>query len=208
MKRAVLLFVILLASASPFAQQPPTAPAAIDPGAVPVEQEPRHRLVFANDFVRIIDAVFPPGYVSQPHTHFYDNVAVIIQSGRDDAQGQSRVGFAGFSRGSYTHVVTNPTAGQMRFIAVELRAPEKGAGDETPQPSHTTVLSNSKVRISRVRLDAGQSVSDHQHPGGYVSIVVRGTEGAGAWRWHPAGEAASTLDAGKNALELVEVEPK
>ena len=181
------------------------------PGAVPVEQEPRHRLVFVNDFVRIIDAVLPPLYVSQNHTHTFDNVAVTILSGLEGPREQARVGFAGFSRGGYSHVITNPNTAPMRFIDVELRAgdrPLPPAGDFNDQPNHVIVLNNTRVKITRVKLEAGRSVPDHQHAAGYVSVVVRGGEGAGTWRWHGAGEAAATLDAGKQALEIVEIEPK
>jgi hypothetical protein len=162
---------------------------AQDLSAVPIEQEPRHRLVFVNEFVRVIDALLPPLYVSQNHTHTLDNVAVTILSGLDGAQGQARVGFAGFSRGGYSHIITNPNTGPMRFIAVELRAADaSAAGEELPQSNHTAVLTNAQVRVSRVKLDAGQSVADHMHHAGYVSVVVRGADGAGSWKWHAGSE--------------------
>ena len=41
----------------------------IDPNAIPVDKEPQHHLVFANDFVRVVDARLPPGYKSLNHTH-------------------------------------------------------------------------------------------------------------------------------------------
>src|SRR4051794_5887466 len=114
---AVLL--TLGCSAALCAQQPATAPelGVVIPSeiaAVPVDQEPRHHLVFGNDFVRIIDAVFPGFYVSQNHTHSADHVTVVIAFGHDDALAQARVGFAGFAKGGYTHVVTNPASGAMR----------------------------------------------------------------------------------------------
>src|SRR4029453_6692220 len=96
--------VLLPAPILPQAQQSMT-PA--DVPAVPIEQELRHRLVFTNDFVRVLDVLLPPLYVSQNHTHLYDNVAVTILPGMDGPQGQARIGFAGYSRGGYTHVITN-----------------------------------------------------------------------------------------------------
>ncbi|HUR34666.1 MAG TPA: hypothetical protein VM032_12775 [Vicinamibacterales bacterium] len=197
----VLLAVVPLGRA----QQAPS----IDPAAIPIEQEPRHRLVFANEFVRIIDALLPPLYVSQNHTHTYDNVAVTILPGTDGPQAQARIGFAGYSRGGYSHIITNPNTGPMRFIAVELRAPDHSVeSEELPQGGHVSVLGNARVHIARVKLAAGESLASHQHAAGYVSIVVRGSEPAGTWRWHAAGEPAASLDAGRQALEIVEVEPK
>lgn len=181
----------------------------VDPSAMPVDQEPRHRLVFSNQFVRVIDALFPPLYVSTYHTHLADNVAVTILPGRDDAQGQARVGFAGFSRGGYSHVITNPANAPMRFIDVELLSADRAIafGDPAPE-SHTVILSNSRVRIWRVKLDAGQSLTGHQHGGGYVSVTVRGGDGPGTWRWHGASEGPVPLRSAKQALEVVEVEPR
>ena len=183
-------------------------PASGDVPAVGIEQEPRHRLVFANDFVRVLDVFLPALYVSQNHTHVYDNVAVTILSGIEGLQGQARIGFAGYSRGGYTHVITNPNNAPMRFIAVELRAPDRGSGDGEPQPNHVTVLGNSKVRISRVKLNPGETIPAHLHVAGYVSVVVRGGEGPGIWKWHPASEPSASVAAGKQALEFVEVEPR
>lgn len=203
-KRALFILLALAAGPALRAQQSP----GIDPSAVPIEQEPRHRLVFTNDFVRVLDVLLPPLYVSQNHTHTYDSVAVTIVSGIDGPQGQARVGFAGYARGGYSHILTNQNTGPMRIVAVELRAPDRGGAEDVPQAEHVPVLSNARVRITRVRMTAGESVPDHQHPNGYVSVVVRGGEGPGAWRWHPAGEAPATLAAGSEPLELVEVEPR
>jgi hypothetical protein len=150
--------------------------------------------------------VLPSQYVSQNHTHTYDNVAVTILPGIDGPRGQTRIGFAGFSRGGYTHVITNTNPGPMRIVDVELRAADHGSGEEVPQAGHTLVLNNARVMISRVRLAAGEAIPEHQHASGYVSIVVRG-DAPGTWRWHPAGELAP-LSAGRQPIEVVEVEPK
>src|SRR4051794_30544516 len=187
MRRLLGLVLAPLLGALAAAQQPASSPPLvvlpqIDSIAIPVDQEPRHHLVFVNDFVRIIDALFPGFYVSQNHTHSLDHVTVVIVSGRDDAQGQARVGFAGFAKGGYTHVVTNPSAGPMRFIDVELRGADRGVGDDDLEVGHAIVLNNARVRITRVKLGAGESVPDHRHVNGYLSVAIRGGEGPGAWR--------------------------
>lgn len=231
MTRLVSIAAAVLASASLAAQQIPatgprqgtaqgavppiapqgSAPAAgqlpeVEMGAVPIEQEPRHRLVFSNEFVRIIDAQFPPLYVSQRHTHAYDNVAVLIQAGQS---GPIRAGFVSFARGGYSHTITNPNLQAMRFIDVELRAADFGeAADPGPLAGHELVLSNGRVHVSRVTLEPGTRVEPHRHQFGYVSVVVRGAEGAGSWRWHPSTEAGTALVANRQALEVVEIEPR
>ena len=220
MKRYLPLAIILCAGLVARAQQPvpplpqpspqatPQTPPQVESTAIPIEQEPHHRLVFVNEFVRVIDALLPPLYVSQNHTHTLDNVAVTILPGIEGPQGQARIGFAGFSRGGYSHVITNPNTSPMRFIAVELRSADHGSAEDAPQPDHVTVLNNARVRIERVRMTAGETIAAHQHANGYVSVVVRGGEGPGVWRWHGAGEAPAALDAGRQPLEVVEIEPK
>jgi len=220
MKRYLPLAIILSAGLVARAQQPlqplpqpspqatPQTVPQVEAAAIPIEQEPHHRLVFVNEFVRVIDALLPPLYVSQNHTHTLDNVAVTILPGIEGTQGQTRIGFAGFSRGGYSHVITNPNTAPMRFIAVELRSADHGTVEDVPQPDHVTVLNNPRVRIQRVKLAAGETIPAHQHANGYVSVVVRGGDGPGVWRWHGAGEAPAPMDAGRQPFDVVEIEPK
>jgi len=56
---------------------------AQEPTAIPVDQEPHHKVVLKNDFVWVIDATFPAGYVTLNHSHEIDNVAVTISTGRE-----------------------------------------------------------------------------------------------------------------------------
>jgi beta-alanine degradation protein BauB len=43
---------------------------------VPVEQEPHHRWIFENQYVRVLDVVLAPGESTLFHTHSHDSVAV------------------------------------------------------------------------------------------------------------------------------------
>lgn len=65
--RVVWLFV-LVASAAIAAQ-------------VPVTEEPRHRVVFANAQLRILDVNIPPGDTSLEHRHDFDIVTVSMNDG-------------------------------------------------------------------------------------------------------------------------------
>ena len=202
----VLIAFAVVAAAHLVAQQ-----GGIDPSAVAVEQEPRHHLVFTNDHIRVLDVVLPPLYVSLYHTHVLDSVAITIVPGVAGSAGQARVGFAGFSRGGYSHVITNPNTAPMRLVAIELREADRPlppAGDVLDQPNHVVTIDNGRVRVRRVVLEPRQAIEDHQHAGGYASVTVRGGAGPGTWRWHPAAEARATLAAGPQPLEIVEVEPR
>ena len=92
----------------------------IDPNAAPVEKEPQHHMVFSNDCIRVVDAQLPPGYTTLSHTHADDSVAITISPGREVAAAIARIGRAGFSKGGYSHIVTNAGTIELRFIVVEL----------------------------------------------------------------------------------------
>jgi quercetin dioxygenase-like cupin family protein len=186
------LFVIVIAVT--------LAAQAQEPAAVPVDQEPNHKVVFKNDYVRVIDATFPPGHVTLNHSHALDNVAVAISTGRDTAPGR-----AGFSKGGYSHRVTNSGTGVMRFIDVEILKSDRPGAAATSLPHHTLETENDRVRIYRVKLAAGESLPTHTHAAGWIEVMVTGGSGPGAYIWHGGGES-SPLKGGP--AEIVELEPK
>src|SRR5437773_8207115 len=85
------------------------------PATVPVEQEPKHKVVFKYDFVRILDATLPAGYVTLNHAHAADNISVTISNGREGEAALRGIGRASFSKGGYAHTVTNSGPGVMRY---------------------------------------------------------------------------------------------
>src|SRR5262245_30301572 len=113
------------------------APRGISPGAIPIEQEPQHKVVFKNDFVRIIDATLPPGYVTKDHIHAADSVSVNVANGREGEAGQRGLGRAGFSKGGYSHVVSNTNAAIVRYIVIEPIKTDRAGGEATTLPHHT-----------------------------------------------------------------------
>jgi hypothetical protein len=180
----------------------------IDPNAIPVDKEPQHHLVFANDFVRVVDARLPPGYKSLNHTHALDNVTVTISPGSTDAQAVARIGRAGFSRGGYSHTVTNSGSIELRFINVELlRADSPGSAAFPDQPQHKLETENERVRVYRIKLAPGESLPAHRHSSGWIAVTVAGGTGPGSFQWYAAG-ASNPLTAGPSGLEVVELEPR
>ncbi|HEX5631697.1 MAG TPA: hypothetical protein VFX50_00645, partial [Gemmatimonadales bacterium] len=134
--------------------------------AVPVGEEPMHRVVFANDRVRVIDAVLPPGSVTLYHVHDRDNLPIAVAPGRVSvqplggavAESDVALGEVSFAAGGYTHRVGNPGTAEVRFIDVELLGgasamPSRRAA--TP-PAHELVIENGRVRVYRVVLVPGQ----------------------------------------------------
>jgi hypothetical protein len=200
MKSTKTLLVLIAAAVTAWAQERVS---------VPVDQEPHHKVVLTNDFVRVIDATFPAGYVTLNHRHDIDNVAVTISTGRDDAESANRVGRAGFSKGGYSHSVTNSGPGVMRFIDVEILKSDRPASPAMQLPNHTLELENDRVRIYRVKLGAGESLASHTHNAGWLEVTVSGGAGPGAYLWRAASVAGPLkVPAGVAPLEIVEIEPK
>jgi len=181
----------------------------ITPGAIPIEQEPQHKVVFKNDFVRIIDATLPPGYVTKDHIHAADSVSVNVANGREGEAGQRGIGRAGFSRGGYSHVVSNTNPAIVRYIVVEPVKTDRMGAEPATLPNHTLETENGRVRVYRIGLAAGESMDSHIHSSGRVLVTVTGPAGAGAWSWVAAGENHPLkMPAVGAALDIVEVEPK
>lgn len=97
---------------------------------VPVEKEPHHHIVFQNQYVRVLNVLFPIGEVSLFHTHSNDNVGIPISGDKSQAQPEGgewsepaevKPGAAGFrqARGqAYTHRVRS--AGKLPFHVIDV----------------------------------------------------------------------------------------
>jgi mannose-6-phosphate isomerase-like protein (cupin superfamily) len=196
------------------------APAALGAQTpVPVEQEPRHHVVFSNARIRIIDAALPAGYVSLYHTHARDNVPIVVGAGRIAVQPlggtateqDAVLGRATFAAASYAHRVSNVGATPVRFIDVELaEAPPQRGEPAPPAPEprgHRLELENDRVRVHRVPLAAGDSLPEHRHAGAVVAVAVRALE-PGRFDWYADGRVPPATNSGELPLEVVEVELK
>jgi quercetin dioxygenase-like cupin family protein len=200
---------------------------------VPVEQEPRHHVVYSNTRIRVIDAALPAGYASLYHTHARDNVPIVVGAGRIAVQllgaaateQDAALGRATFARASYAHRVSNVGGTTVRFIDVELVGAPPARGERTSAAAseprgHRLELENDRVRIHRVTLPAGDSLPAHRHAGAVVAVVVRapGARSAGGspgralepgrFDWYADGRVPRAANAGALPLEVVEVELK
>jgi quercetin dioxygenase-like cupin family protein len=98
---------------------------------VPVEQEPHHRVVFENQYVRVLDVVVKPGETTLFHKHSLDNVAVILAGTtlRNQVPGQDwteraakdrSVGFASGTAKSYVHRISNAGATVFHVLDIQI----------------------------------------------------------------------------------------
>jgi len=105
-----------------------TAAALTEP--VPVDKEPHHHFVFQNQYVRVLDVLFPAGEASLFHTHSNDNVGIPVSGDKTQSQPAGgewsevqdvKPGAAGFrkARGqSYAHRVRS--AGRLPFHVIDV----------------------------------------------------------------------------------------
>jgi len=117
------------AAAAVTVPQPPGSAAALTE-PVPVDKEPHHHFVFQNQYVRVLDVLFPVGEVSLFHTHSNDNVGIPISGDKTQSQPAGgewsdvqdvKPGAAGFrkARGqAYTHRVRS--AGKLPFHVIDV----------------------------------------------------------------------------------------
>jgi quercetin dioxygenase-like cupin family protein len=99
---------------------------------VPVEQEPHHHIVLQNQYVRVLDVLFPIGETSLFHTHSNDNVGIPISGDKTQSQPfggewsevqDVKPGAAGFrkARGqAYTHRVRSAGKFPYHVLDVEI----------------------------------------------------------------------------------------
>jgi quercetin dioxygenase-like cupin family protein len=184
---------------------------------VPVDAEPHHRPVLENEWVRVLDVRFPAGAESLYHRHALNNVAIRIVGGttRADPIGgegapqlvpTGRIVYHSAST-PYVHRVVNVGGAAVHIVDVELRGaapqPLKSADDIA---GHAVEVENEHVRVSRVRVAAGESLVAHTHQRGWLAVVVTGLK-PGDVAWHVAGRPVS-VGSRRAGIEIVEIEPR
>ncbi|MEW6125455.1 MAG: hypothetical protein AB1757_00205 [Acidobacteriota bacterium] len=160
--------------------------------SVPVGKEPRHKVMFENPYVRVIDAMVKIGDATLFHTHDLDNVPVNVGGGKlkTETVGQREAVFTtmetgrtSFAKGGYTHRITNVGDTPLRFIDAEILAPfgkvSKAAMQEAAlekTAGHTLILENERVRVYRLIIEPGQTIAAHAHVLPRLSVSVTSGE--------------------------------
>ena len=171
---------ILLFSLQTFAQDQP----------VPIEKEPRHKLVFENELLRIFDTRIPVNDVSQFHTHSFDSAFVCIDGAETQSEElgkpiQKRPPFkAGdtwyrpHAKTPLTHRVSNLSKTDFRVLDVELRQPlvESDVAMAKLPKEFVPVLDNDRVRISRLTLIPGAKTPEHTLTRPALFVIVQASK--------------------------------
>jgi len=182
MRRAIVQCVVMCFLAwmnFSFAQQQESAE------AVPIEKEPRHKLVLENAFLRVFDTQIPAGDVSLYHTHLEDSVFISIQEADTQSEEPDKpipkrppfkvgdVWYRAHSKTPLTHRVHNIGQTDSRVIDIEIISPVQEAQLPTLPAVYKPVLDNDRVRVSRLVLQPGQSTGfiEFTRPG--MLVVVK-----------------------------------
>jgi quercetin dioxygenase-like cupin family protein len=105
--------------------------ASITTAQIPVEQEPHHKILFENGYVRVIDLHIAPGDTTLVHTHNAASVVVFISSstfgiqnvGEPPVETPVRPGdviYRAYDEKPVVHTVWNPARSMFHCLVVEL----------------------------------------------------------------------------------------
>ena len=200
---------------------------------VPVANEPRHHLKFENQYVRVFDVIVLPGDATLFHTHASDYVFVTIGdallinevTGAEPADLILKNDEVRFSKGPFTHRVTNVAITPFHNITVEILSTPGRAAASTPDtsPGHSIVLDNDRVRVERLILEPGQSTNVHTHGLSALSVFLANSKvlvespgkkletieyKRGDFRWRDAPVTHSLKNIGATTFEAVGIDLK
>jgi quercetin dioxygenase-like cupin family protein len=189
--RKQLLLAVLLAAAA-LAQRAPEA--------VAVEQEPKHKTVLENEFVRVYRVEIPAGESALLHRHAQDYLWIVVRGSEMETtvQGGSPErqplgdGEKGVSKAPIVHRVANVGSRPFLTVAIELkhgfneRAIRCGMGERPcasevgdmtePLYSISTLFETDRMKVSEIELDPKAVLPTHEHPLPHLVIAMMALE--------------------------------
>jgi len=197
---------------------------------VPVYEEPRHRLAFDNEQVRILDVNLPPGYVSLYHKHELDTMYVTISGtqvwsqplGGEKRDADVKTGDLRFSSDNHElpHIHRVGNVGQAPFhvigVAVKDAPLNKGLAVSGDLSGLHKADERPNAGVYRITLQPGQTSGEHTHNTAFTRVylssgTLRHSSGesidvdASDFLWHPGGVTHAYENAGTEVIEIVEV---
>ena len=195
---------------------------------VPIEQEPRHKLVFANEYVRYFDVELEPGYESRYHWHRNDGVFVNISSAPTIAQdldrepvrrGERAIGetyYIDYGAKPKAHRVSNPGTTPYHVIDTEILG---GCGKTDPVAegsNQALLIDNERVFVTRIILHPGESTQLHAPCGMLVSVSGGNISLDGksidfrpaAFKWRQQDQVVKLVNTGKFVFHGVDIRLK
>jgi hypothetical protein len=136
---------------------------------VPIEQEPRHLLKFANEYVRVFDVELPPGYVSKYHVHVNDGVFINLAASETEEtvlggepnkrppRQHGQTYFTEYSKQQKTHRVSNIGSTHYRVIDVEILKSCPLPITPISTDKESILVDNPRVFVERMILTPGKT---------------------------------------------------
>lgn len=142
---------------------------------VMVHQEPRHRLVWEEGDLKLLDVQIQPGDTTMSHTHASPIMYTYINLGRGPTGGRINSN-TDYATEPYTHAVSNDGDQLFRIIALAHYGPAVNGTDRPPTGlAGEPELENPWFRSYRVELAPGEETPMIQHSN--PAIVVQVTDG-------------------------------
>jgi quercetin dioxygenase-like cupin family protein len=203
--------------------------------AVPIEQEPSHRVVLQNEHVRVFEVWLPRGEITLWHVHRHDGVSVRLAAATiEDHPKDGQIKTLRLRRGAVaygatptalTHRVRNVGESTFHNLYIELLPGHDGDGGRSAAAAlgRQVELDNDRVRALRRILAPGESTAMHTHASSAIAVLV--TAGrlevsdpkgaartvevkAGAAQWIDSGTTHMLRNVGDSPVEIVDIELK
>ncbi len=209
------------------------AGAALAEEWVPVYEEPRHRPVFENDQVLILDVNLPPGYVSLYHEHRLDALYVTISGtqvyaqplGSEKRHADVKTGDLRFSSDNHDlpHIHRVGNVGEAPFHLIAVGVKSTGGSEAEPVVGYMQRLElvdeKPHAMVYRTRLAPGEKSGEHFHKLPFTQVylsggTVIGEDGkprdveAGGFLWQEGGVSHRHENAGDGPIEIIEVQSR
>ncbi|HTQ64726.1 MAG TPA: hypothetical protein VMI12_08005 [Puia sp.] len=154
---------------------------------VPVFEEPRHKVVLLNDYIRLIDVHIPPHDTTLYHRHNTASAIVFLTKnttgsqpmGRAPSIGQAIPGntfFAGYGDKPISHRVWNQDTSVYHVMDIEiLKHPDPNSCDAIQNPSLQLKWEEKPARMYSVHINQQDSIDIAPGKCGHLLVVISGS---------------------------------
>ena len=137
-------------------------------GPVPLAEEPHHRLMLQNDFVRVYNVMVPPLDATQLHQHDLPYLYLVLGpadlinavQGKPEAHLVYQDGDTRYSPGHFAHVVRTDSGLPFRNVTIELLHPQQAAQNLCKEvlPGAPEQCSRESAATKKLSREAGDDV--------------------------------------------------
>jgi len=154
---------------------------------VPVFEEPRHKVVLLNDYIRLIDVHVPPHDTTLYHRHSTASAIVFLTKNTTGSQpmgGNPSVGqaipgntfFAGYGDKPISHRVWNQDTSVYHVMDIEiLKHPDSSSCDIIKNPALQLKWEEKPARMYSIHINGGNSLDIVSGKCGHLLVLISGS---------------------------------